>query len=152
MFKAIDVWVSIDKESVARYRCFELLGRGGFCVQSKDIYRLPVDQTQIQNLEKQFVELFCEEKPDVRSGLFPTLEAAIKDFDEDFEENEKTLLSDTRKRIAEAMGISEASVARHAAVDKAAAPAAKALKISEVAIAPKSKLKAKKQTAAVREG
>jgi hypothetical protein len=38
-----------------------------------------------QDFDRQQVELFFEQSPDERSGLWPTLDEAIKKFQEDFE-------------------------------------------------------------------
>lgn len=84
MFKAIDVWKKINDVSAIRYRCFEHLTDGQFCVQSADYYHLPLNQQQIETLDKQFLELFIEESPDHRSCLYPTLEEAIAQYDQDF--------------------------------------------------------------------
>jgi len=44
----------------------------------------PGEHGGTQDLEKQFLELFSEQSPDERSGTFPTLEAAIQNFDREF--------------------------------------------------------------------
>jgi len=82
LFKAIDVWGKQDDGTAVRYRCFQILPDGGYCVQSADYY--PPADTGLEKLEKQFVELFIEQEPDDRSGVFLTLEKAIMDFDRKF--------------------------------------------------------------------
>lgn len=84
MFKAIDVWKRINDSSVIRYRCFERITDGQFCVQSADYYYFPLDPKQIETLDRQFLELLIEESPDHRSSLHSTLEAAIAQYDQDF--------------------------------------------------------------------
>ncbi|MBR8833056.1 MAG: hypothetical protein DSM106950_03170 [Stigonema ocellatum SAG 48.90 = DSM 106950] len=84
MFKAIDIWKRIDDTAAIRYRCFERLTDGQFCVQSVDYYHLPLNEKQIKTLDNQFLELFIEESPDQRSSLHPTLEEAIAQYDQDF--------------------------------------------------------------------
>ena len=87
MLKQINVWTrSKNGKTATCYVCFEktrgiYLDSGGFCVQSKDNYFLPIDMTKIRFFQKQLVELLIEESPDIRSGMFPTLGAAIRDFD-----------------------------------------------------------------------
>ncbi|HLX61363.1 MAG TPA: hypothetical protein VKX17_08790 [Planctomycetota bacterium] len=103
MFKAIDVWKRIDARSAACYRCFESLAKHGYCVQSRDIYQLPFDSQQVQNLEKQFVELFCEEVPDARAVLYSTLEEAIERFDAEFGCAQSINSLDTQNLIARAL-------------------------------------------------
>lgn len=88
LFKAIDVWERIDRKTVARYRCFEVYMAGrpeafnGFCIQSKDVYTLPLGPGF--PYRDQFIELLCEEAPHVRSGIFPTLKEAVNAFNKSF--------------------------------------------------------------------
>jgi hypothetical protein len=84
MFKAIDIWKRLDDATAIRYRCFQRLTDGQFCVQSADHYHLPLNENQIKALDKQFLELFIEEFPDQRSSLYPTLEEAIAIYDLEF--------------------------------------------------------------------
>ena len=84
LYKSIDVWKKCDDETAIRYRCFELLGRHQFCVQSADYYRLPIDMEKFENLEVQFVELFLDEYPEKRSGLYPSLEEAFAAHEKSF--------------------------------------------------------------------
>jgi hypothetical protein len=84
MFKAIDIWKRIDDTAAIRYRCFERLADGQFCVQSADYYQLPLNEQQIKALDQQFLELFLEASPDQRSSSHPTLEAAIAQYAQDF--------------------------------------------------------------------
>jgi len=65
-----------------RYRCFRVLPDDGYCVQSADYY--PEAKASAEGFERQFIELFTEQEPDDRSGIFPTLEEAILDFDKGF--------------------------------------------------------------------
>jgi hypothetical protein len=76
----------LDQSTAVCYRCFEVLNGGGFCVQSKDFYRLPRDARQEQDFQRQYVELLCEESPESRTGAYPSLVEAIRAFDEDFED------------------------------------------------------------------
>jgi hypothetical protein len=84
MFKAIDIWKRLDDAAAIRYRCFQRLNDGQFCVQSADYYHLPLNENQIKALDKQFLELFIEESPDQRSSLYSTLEEAIANYDLEF--------------------------------------------------------------------
>ncbi len=87
MLKAIDVWKRLPDGHVVRYRCFEILGGGGYCVQSADFFTLPIDDAQLKFFEKQFLELLIEEDPTERSAIYPTLEQAIEAHDRDFSED-----------------------------------------------------------------
>ena len=83
LFKAIDVWRRLDGRTV-RYRCFQVIPGGGFCVQSADFYRLPIDAQQAHRLDEQFVDLLIGQAPDQRDLTFPSLEEAIAHHDQEF--------------------------------------------------------------------
>jgi hypothetical protein len=74
------VWRRNTDGSATRYRCFEALPQGGFCVQSADCYRSSITPTQVESHTKQYIELLSEMAPSERSPLFPTLEDAIRNF------------------------------------------------------------------------
>jgi hypothetical protein len=84
MYKSFDVWVYEQDEAVARYRCFEVLQTGKFCVQSKDVYRQPINSSVKSQLDFQFLELLSEVRPDIRSGSFDSVEEAIRAHEESF--------------------------------------------------------------------
>lgn len=80
-YKAIDVWERRDTRTTVRYRCFQSLETGKYCVQSADFYR-SVDQPT--DFDRHFLELFAEQDPIDRSGEYDTLEAAIAAHKRDF--------------------------------------------------------------------
>jgi hypothetical protein len=84
LFKAIDVWKRISDSEAVRYRCFQCLQTGKYCVQSADFYRLPEKPVQSANLERQHIELLIEQAPDERAGTYETLEAAIEAHEAEF--------------------------------------------------------------------
>jgi hypothetical protein len=84
LYKAIDVWKRVNKTTAIRYRCFESLNSGHFCVQSADFYRIPLDADQVRSLSSQFVELLVEQDPVERSGEYATVAEAIAAHDEEF--------------------------------------------------------------------
>jgi hypothetical protein len=84
MYRAIDVWKKIDG-GLIRYRCFEILESGKYCVQSADFYYLPIEREQLKQHEQQFFELLIASPPDEREGTFDSLEEAIRDHDQEFE-------------------------------------------------------------------
>jgi hypothetical protein len=86
MLKAIDVWKRLPNDRVVRYRCFEVLSGGGYCVQSADFFALPIDDAQLRFSDKQFLELLIEEAPMERSAVYPTLQQAIAAHERDFPE------------------------------------------------------------------
>lgn len=84
LYKAIDVWKRVNRDTVIRYRCFESLNSGRFSVQTADFYRIPLDADQVKNLGSQFVELLVEQDPIERSGEHATVAEAIAAHDEHF--------------------------------------------------------------------
>jgi len=85
MYKSIDVWKRLDEKTMVRYRCFQILISHRFCVQSTDFYHLPLDEAQLAQFDRQFLELLCEEAPEVRAETYATLEEAIRMHDQEFE-------------------------------------------------------------------
>ncbi|MCP3167130.1 hypothetical protein [Myxococcus qinghaiensis] len=84
LYRPFDIVRRLRTEVAVIYRCVEVLPGRGFMVQSADRVYLPVDRELLRRHEQQFWELFCEEAPEVRSGLFATVEQAIASFDADF--------------------------------------------------------------------
>jgi hypothetical protein len=84
MYRSFDVWCLAGKDSLVRYRCFEVIPLGKFCVQSKDSYYKPIDEKAVQQLDFQFLELLFEELPDARSGMFDFVAAAIQAHESEF--------------------------------------------------------------------
>jgi len=90
---------------------------GGFCVMSKDYYRLPLDTVQVKDLEHNFLELICEEDPKVRSGVYPSLEIAIRAFEADFDNEPESAERDSQHesmlktiaRTVQEIGVAEAA-------------------------------------------
>jgi hypothetical protein len=84
LYRSIDVWRRLP-DSLARYRCFEVLPAKGYCVQSADFYRpgQPAE-VRVRELEAQYLELLAEEAPERRSKPYPTLELAIEAHDREF--------------------------------------------------------------------
>jgi hypothetical protein len=83
-YKAFDVWARLDEGRLARYRCLQIIPGGKFCVQSKDFYNPPFAETAAEQLERQFLELLSEELPSERSGMYGTIEEAIRAHDGEF--------------------------------------------------------------------
>lgn len=84
LYRSIDVWRRMPNGQLARYRCFELLSQGRYCVQSLDF----VSSEQQALLDRQFVELLSETAPDERAASYPTLEEAIAAHDREFADPE----------------------------------------------------------------
>jgi len=66
------------------YRCFELLGAGGFVVQSADYFIPNASREHTLQMEDQFLELFLEQSPEERVAPMPSIEEAIQCFDAAF--------------------------------------------------------------------
>ena len=84
LFKSIDVWCLVDKVTLLRYRCFEVLPQKKYCVQSSDFYNSPITSSQLENHERQYIELLLECPPNSRDDLYDTLEEAISAHEKDF--------------------------------------------------------------------
>jgi hypothetical protein len=82
-YRAIDVWERKDADTVVRYRCFESLDTGRYCIQSADFCRHGKHPVHLDN---QFIELLTEQDPAQRSGEYDTLKAAIAAHKRDFGE------------------------------------------------------------------
>jgi hypothetical protein len=85
LFRQIDVWKKIDNSCVIRFRCFENLSTKLFCVQGSDYFHIPIDDKQLSDSDKQFLELLIEETPDTRSNSFSTVEEAVSAHLKEFE-------------------------------------------------------------------
>ncbi len=83
-YRRHDVFRRDASGEVVIYRCFEVLPRGGYVVQSADRVRLPLERSVMEHHERQLLELFCEMEPRMRGELFPTAEEAIASFDKAF--------------------------------------------------------------------
>jgi hypothetical protein len=128
IFKSLDVWQRLNDFTAVHYRCFQIGEGQAFCVQSRDVYHLPLNEKQMSFFGRQFVELLCEEAPNNRSGVYPTLLQAIQAFDEDFEEADMPARSSKNpvvnaateygfKKSAETLGVSAVTV--HKQLDSA---------------------------------
>jgi hypothetical protein len=84
LYRAIDVWIRVSEGTLARYRCFEILPAGKYCVQSKDFYSLALSPDVPKQLDNQFLELLRDQAPDERGGAYETLEEAIQMHERDF--------------------------------------------------------------------
>jgi len=84
LYKSFDIWKKTAEDELVRYRCFEILSSGQFCVQCADFFQYPPDQTQNQFLTEQFYEFLLDEDPDKRSKTFASIEEAIKNYDAEF--------------------------------------------------------------------
>ena len=83
IYRAIDVWKRYADHAV-RYRCFEILPTGKYCVQSADHYYSADRKKKDEEFDKQFLELLFDLGPEERTGLFDTLEEAVEQHEWEF--------------------------------------------------------------------
>ena len=83
-YEGISVWKRLSSEASVRYNCFRSLRTGKYGVQSADYFRLPIDEKQVGQFARQFLELFIEVAPDERCTWFDSLDEAIRAHEEDF--------------------------------------------------------------------
>ena len=86
LFKEVKVFKKINNECLILYRCYELLSKNKYCVQSKDYFYSPFTEEQINNSNLQKLELFFETLPNERSELYSSISDAIKAYDLEFED------------------------------------------------------------------
>lgn len=84
LYESMDVWRRLSGNRVVRYRCFKIHPQGRFCVQSADSYFSPLSESDRVNSDRQFLELFIESAPEIRSETFPSLDEAIAAHDREF--------------------------------------------------------------------
>ncbi len=84
LFKEVRIWRRPSDILAIRYSCLEEVISGKYAVQSADFFRVPLEKSQFQQFEQQFVELFIEISPLERCDWFNSLEDAIASHDKDF--------------------------------------------------------------------
>lgn len=84
LYREILVWTRPRSGEAVCYRCFENLDTGHFHVQSADFMR--VNDKDIQEPDRQFLELFVESEPSERSPGYATLREAILAHDNYFKD------------------------------------------------------------------
>lgn len=85
LYQRVDVYRRLTGQAeIVVYRCMRLFSGDGYVVQNADRIRFPLSATDVANHELRFFELLTEESPEARSVAYPTLEEAIRRFDEEF--------------------------------------------------------------------
>jgi hypothetical protein len=84
LYKELKIWRRIDNRAAIRFFCLFDLSSGMFAVQSADFFRLPVTKEQLENFDKQYLELFMEISPVERCEWFNSLTEAITAHDRGF--------------------------------------------------------------------
>ncbi len=81
LLRAFDVWKQQASGEIIRYRYFENLSNGHFCVQNADFYRMPVTPDHLTQLDMQYIELILEEPPCSRNQSYSSITEAIEAHD-----------------------------------------------------------------------
>jgi hypothetical protein len=84
LYKELKIWKRREADTAVLYRCFHDLTKGRFAVQSADFFKLPIDERQILDSEKQFLELLVEIAPSERCDWFSSIDEAIASHERDF--------------------------------------------------------------------
>jgi hypothetical protein len=80
LYRYIPVWRR-EVRAAKLYRCFEVLGSGGYVVQSADCFSPETCHERHAQMDRQFLELLLEQCPEERMAPRPTIEEAIQYFD-----------------------------------------------------------------------
>jgi hypothetical protein len=83
LYRYIPVWRR-EPRAAKLYRCFEILGTGGYVVQSADYFTAETCRERQVQMDCQFLELLLEERPEERIAPRPSIEEAIQHFDSSF--------------------------------------------------------------------
>jgi hypothetical protein len=84
LLSEIMVWKRIDETSAVRYCCLNDILSNKYAVQSTDFFRLPLEEKQFRDFDKQFVELFIEVSVFERCDWFDSILEAISAHDQGF--------------------------------------------------------------------
>ncbi len=84
LFSQVNIWKRLGPQAAIRYVCFCDPSSGRYAVQSADFFRLPVEESQFRESERQLVELFIEESVLERCAWFESIDQAIRAHDVDF--------------------------------------------------------------------
>ena len=83
LYRYIPVWRR-EPEGAKLYRCFEIVGTGGYVVQSADYFTSKTWPAREAQMEGQFIELLLEQRPEERISPRPSIEEAIEYFESSF--------------------------------------------------------------------
>jgi len=84
MYERIDVYRRTTTNKVVIYRCWRILPEGGYVVQSADHISSPANAKELVEHEQRLLELFSDVAPEERGEPYPTVEEAIRAFDDEF--------------------------------------------------------------------
>lgn len=84
LYEELRVWKRQDAATAVLYRCFKDVVAEKFAIQSADFFKLPVDDKQLQNSDRQFLELFIQVAISERCDWFESIDEAIAAHDRDF--------------------------------------------------------------------
>jgi len=85
-YETIDIWTEVKDGTFYCYTLFKRLGDGKYAVQSKDAYHINCIDKSLRDFRNQRISLFIEENIDKRGIFEDTIEAAILEFENSFNE------------------------------------------------------------------
>ena len=83
-YSELMIWKNTGEGAAIRYRCLQNNSNRKYCVQNVDIFRLPIDKSQIVEAERMFVELLADVAPIERCEWFSSVEEAVAAHDAEF--------------------------------------------------------------------
>jgi len=84
LYREVSIWKRVDDKQACRFRCLEDLQSGLYCVQSTDVYTLPIAPAHLAQLDHQFVELLIEIDPLERCEWYGSAVEAIAEHENEF--------------------------------------------------------------------
>jgi len=84
LYREVSVWKRRDDRQARRFRCLEDLQSGLYCVQSADVFTLPITSAHLAQLDHQFVELLIEIDPLKRCKWYDSLAEAVAEHEKEF--------------------------------------------------------------------
>jgi hypothetical protein len=83
-YETIDIWSEVKDGTFYCYTVFKRISDKKYAVQSRDVYYLAKVDECLKNFKKQKISLFLEENIDVRGIFIVSIETAILEFENSF--------------------------------------------------------------------
>jgi hypothetical protein len=83
-YETIDIWSEVKDGTFYCYTVFKRISDKKYAVQSRDVYYLGKADECLKNFKKQKISLFLEENIDVRGIFTDSIETAILEFENSF--------------------------------------------------------------------
>lgn len=81
-FRVADVWRPGDGHSLIRYRCVEILPKGGYRVVARDAFALPVKPMDLTAADAAFANVLAKWASAAPATGYSSLPEAIQEFDD----------------------------------------------------------------------